>query len=49
MTDAPQATQRPAFQLKSTTVSLTALELAFFDEESFELALREKIRQPWHP
>ena len=45
MTDAPQAAERPAFQLKSTTVSLTALELAFFDEESFELALREKIRQ----
>ncbi|MFL1483742.1 septum site-determining protein MinC [Marinobacter sp. LN3S78] len=45
MTDAPQASERPAFQLKSTTVSLTALELAFFDEDSFELALREKIRQ----
>ena len=45
MTDTPQATERPAFQLKSTTVSLTALELAFFDEDSFEMALREKIRQ----
>ena len=45
MTDTPQAPERPAFQLKSTTVSLTALELAFFDEDSFEMALREKIRQ----
>ena len=45
MTDAPQATERPAFQLKSTTVSLMALELAYFDDDSFEAALREKIRQ----
>ena len=45
MTDAPQATERPAFQLKSSTVSLTALELAYFDDDSFEAALREKIRQ----
>ncbi|MGM0571737.1 septum site-determining protein MinC [Marinobacter sp.] len=45
MTDAPQASDRPAFQLKGTTVSLTALELAYFDEDSFEAALREKIRQ----
>lgn len=45
MTDTPQAADRPAFQLKSTTVSLTALELAYFDEDSFEAALREKIRQ----
>ena len=45
MTDAPQATQRPAFQLKSTTVSLTALELAYYDDDAFEAALREKIRQ----
>lgn len=45
MTDAPQAADRPAFQLKSTTVSLTALELAFYDDEAFEAALREKIRQ----
>ncbi|SET01538.1 septum site-determining protein MinC [Marinobacter segnicrescens] len=45
MTDALQANDRPAFQLKGTTVSLTALELAYFDEESFEAALREKIRQ----
>ncbi|MCK7542886.1 septum site-determining protein MinC [Marinobacter bryozoorum] len=45
MTDALQANDRPAFQLKGTTVSLTALELAYFDEDSFEAALREKIRQ----
>ncbi len=45
MNDTPQAHDRPAFQLKSTTVSLTALELAYFDTESFEAALREKIRQ----
>lgn len=45
MTDNPQATDRPAFQLKSTTVSLMALELAYFDDDSFEAALREKIRQ----
>lgn len=45
MTDAPQATERPAFQLKSTTVSLTALELAYYDDDAFEAALREKIRQ----
>lgn len=45
MTDTPQAADRPAFQLKSTTVSLTALELVYFDTDSFEAALREKIRQ----
>ncbi|SFR74642.1 septum site-determining protein MinC [Marinobacter daqiaonensis] len=45
MTDAPQAAERPAFQLKSTTVSLTALELAYFDTDSFEATLRDKIRQ----
>lgn len=45
MTDAPQAAEKPAFQLKSSTVSLMALELAYFDDDSFEAALREKIRQ----
>lgn len=45
MTDAPQAAERPAFQLKNTMVSLTALELAYYDDDSFEAALREKIRQ----
>lgn len=45
MTDTPQAADRPAFQLKSTNVSLTALELAYYDDDSFEAALREKIRQ----
>lgn len=45
MSNPPQAADRPAFQLKSTSVSLTALELAYFDEDAFETALREKIRQ----
>lgn len=37
--------EKPAFQLKSGTVPMTALELVFFDTESFELTLRDKIRQ----
>ena len=45
MTDTPQAAERPAFQLKNTMVSLTALELAYYDDDSFEAALQEKIRQ----
>lgn len=45
MTDTPRASERPAFQLKSTQVSLTSLELAFFDTESFEETLRDKINQ----
>lgn len=45
MTEAIRDTGKPAFQLKSSSVSLTSLELAYFDTESFEEALREKIRQ----
>lgn len=45
MSNPPPASERPAFQLKSTSVSLTALELAYFDDHAFETALREKIRQ----
>ncbi|SFM11368.1 septum site-determining protein MinC [Marinobacter zhejiangensis] len=39
-TDASQC-----FQLKSASVSLTALELYFFDEQAFEATLRDKISQ----
>lgn len=45
MTEAIRDSGQPAFQLKSSSVSLTSLELAYFDTESFEEALRDKIRQ----
>ncbi|WP_165856997.1 septum site-determining protein MinC [Marinobacter sp. JSM 1782161] len=41
--DAMQASQ--CFQLKSANVSLTALELLFFEPDAFEETLRDKIRQ----
>lgn len=36
---------KQCFQLKSASVSMTALELYFFDEEEFENTLRDKISQ----
>ncbi len=36
---------KQCFQLKSASVSMTALELYFFDEEEFESTLRDKISQ----
>lgn len=45
MTATPTLTDKPAFQLKSSTVSLTTVELAYFDTDSFEETLRGKIRQ----
>lgn len=41
--DAMQTSQ--CFQLKGATVSLTALELRFFEVDAFEETLRDKIRQ----
>lgn len=45
MSNADSMQARPPFQLKSASVTLTALELAYFDTDSFEQALRDKIRQ----
>jgi septum site-determining protein MinC len=36
---------KQCFQLKSASVSMTALELYFFDDEEFENTLRDKISQ----
>lgn len=36
---------KQCFQLKSASVSMTALELYFFDDEDFESTLRDKISQ----
>ncbi|MFO7994763.1 MAG: septum site-determining protein MinC [Marinobacter sp.] len=36
---------KQCFQLKSASVSMTALELYFFDEQEFESTLRDKISQ----
>ncbi|MDK8464639.1 septum site-determining protein MinC [Marinobacter sp. SS13-12] len=36
---------KQCFQLKSASVSMTALELYFFDDEEFESTLRDKISQ----
>ncbi|WP_166269152.1 septum site-determining protein MinC [Marinobacter caseinilyticus] len=45
MTDTATAGARPCFQLKGATVSLTALELHYFEIGPFEDTLRDKIRQ----
>ncbi len=45
MTNATSADVTPCFQLKSANASLTALELYFFDSDSFEATLRDKISQ----
>lgn len=37
--------ERPCFQIKSASVSITALELYVFDENEFEQSLRDKINQ----
>ncbi|MDX1754430.1 MAG: septum site-determining protein MinC [Marinobacter sp.] len=45
MTHATTPDVAQCFQLKSANVSLTALELYFFDNDSFESTLRDKISQ----
>ena len=45
MTDTASTGLAHSFQLKSANVSLTALELYYFDQDDFENALREKINQ----
>lgn len=45
MTDTASTGVDQIFQLKSASVSLTALELHYFDNDTFETALREKINQ----
>jgi len=45
MSDTATSGVRQGFQLKSASVSMTALELYYFDDEEFEGALRDKISQ----
>lgn len=45
MTDTTCTGARQSFDLRSTQVSLTALELYYFDDEDFEATLRDKISQ----
>jgi len=45
MTDTTHSGARQSFDLRSTHVSLTALELYYFDDDDFEATLREKISQ----
>ncbi len=45
MTDTAATGVTQCFQLKSTSVSMTALELYFFEESEFEQTLRDKINQ----
>ncbi len=45
MSDTANSGLKQSFQLKSASVSLTALELYYFDEEEFETNLRDKISQ----
>ena len=45
MNDAPAETRAPCFELKGGMLTLTLLELRYFDLEAFEHTLREKIRQ----
>ena len=45
MSDAATSGVQQGFQLKSASVSMTALELYYFDEAEFEDALRDKISQ----
>jgi septum site-determining protein MinC len=45
MSDAATSGVKPVFQLKSASVSMTALELYYFDDAEFEGALRDKISQ----
>lgn len=45
MTDTASTGVQQSFQFKSANVSLTALELYYFDNDEFEANLREKINQ----
>ncbi|RBP33829.1 septum site-determining protein MinC [Marinobacter pelagius] len=45
MTDTASTGVQQSFQFKSANVSLTALELYYFDNDEFETNLREKINQ----
>jgi|AntRauTorckE6833_2_1112554.scaffolds.fasta_scaffold02905_7 septum site-determining protein MinC len=45
MTDTAASSVTQCFQLKSASVSMTALELYFFEENEFEQTLRDKINQ----
>lgn len=45
MTDTATSGVKQVFQLKSASVSMTALELHYFDNEEFEATLRDKISQ----
>ena len=45
MTDTPTTGAKQGFQLKSASVSMTALELYYFESEKFEATLRDKISQ----
>ncbi|MEH6356730.1 MAG: septum site-determining protein MinC [Marinobacter sp.] len=45
MTDTPTTGTKQGFQLKSASVSMTALELYYFESEEFEATLRDKISQ----
>jgi septum site-determining protein MinC len=45
MTDTPTTGAKQGFQLKSASVSMTALELYYFESEEFEATLRDKISQ----
>ena len=45
MNDTLASGTKQCFQLKSASVSMTALELYFFDDSEFEQSLRDKINQ----
>lgn len=45
MNDTVASGTKQCFQLKSASVSMTALELYFFDDSEFEQSLRDKINQ----
>src|SRR5690554_3494523 len=45
MSDTANPGLKQSFQLKSASVSLTALELYYFDNDEFEANLRDKISQ----
>ncbi|MDO3722992.1 septum site-determining protein MinC [Marinobacter sp. chi1] len=45
MTDNAKAGVTQVFQLKSASLSITAIELYFFDNDEFEATLRDKISQ----
>ncbi|WP_018403130.1 septum site-determining protein MinC [Marinobacter gelidimuriae] len=45
MTDTPATGAKQGFQLKSASVSMTALALYYFESEDFEATLRDKISQ----